>query len=91
MYMALPSIAMSKLRVAERVAHGEHNIPTVDIERIFARSLYNLFNLFSAQVSVCKCFMNSNQIPVLIFEQQDELHNVENKTFYEQLLKEIQA
>jgi predicted ABC-type ATPase len=90
-YMALPSVAMSKLRVAERVAHGGHNIPTVDIERRFARSLYNLFHLFSAQVNVCKCFMNSNQIPVLIFEQQGDQRIVENKTFYDQLLKEIQA
>ena len=32
-YLALPSIEMSKLRVKERAQHGGHNIPTVDIER----------------------------------------------------------
>ena len=37
-YLALPSMEMSKLRVAERVAHGGHNIPAADIERRFARS-----------------------------------------------------
>ena len=32
-YLALPSVEMSELRVAERVSHGGHNIPTPDIER----------------------------------------------------------
>ena len=41
-YLALSSVEMSKLRVAERVAHGGHSIPAKDIERRFARSLQNL-------------------------------------------------
>lgn len=41
-YLALPSVEMSKLRVAERVAHGGHNIPVTDIERRFPRSLSHL-------------------------------------------------
>jgi predicted ABC-type ATPase len=46
-YLALPSAEMSKLRVAERVAHGGHNIPLADIERRFPRSLNHLLNDFS--------------------------------------------
>ena len=42
-YLALPNIEMSELRVAERVAHGGHNIPLSDIRRRFSRSLHNLF------------------------------------------------
>lgn len=87
-YLALPSMEMSKLRVAERVAHGGHNIPAADIERRFARSLDNLLNTFSAQVDACRCFMNSNATPELVFEQQGDVRNVAHAPHYQHLLKE---
>lgn len=87
-YLALPSMEMSKLRVAERVAHGGHNIPTADIERRFARSLGNLLNTFSTQVDACSCFMNSDATPELVFEQQGEVRNVVHTQYYQYLLKE---
>ena len=40
-YLALPNLEMSKLRVAERVRHGGHDIPVTDLERRFGRSLAN--------------------------------------------------
>lgn len=43
-YLALPSPEMSALRVAERVAHGGHNIPQPDIQRRFPRSLRHLLH-----------------------------------------------
>lgn len=55
-YLALPSVEMSKLRVAERVAHGGHNIPTAAIERRFPRSLRHLLNDFSYQVEHAHLF-----------------------------------
>lgn len=87
-YLALPSMEMSKLRVAERVAHGGHSIPVADIERRFARSLGNLLNSFSTQVDACRCFMNSDASPELVFEQQGELRNVLHMPYYQHLLKE---
>ncbi len=90
-YLALPSMQMSKLRVAERVAHGGHNIPTADIERRFARSLDNLFHAFAAQVDACRCFMNSDATPELVFEQQGEVRNVTQQQHYQHLLKEADA
>lgn len=87
-YLALPSMEMSKLRVAERVLHGGHNIPTVDIERRFARSLQNLLAVFSPEVHVCRCFMNSAAVPELVFEQQGELRNVVHPIYYQILLQE---
>lgn len=36
-YLALPNVEMAKLRVAERVSHGGHDIPVPDIERRFLR------------------------------------------------------
>lgn len=89
-YLALPSMEMSKLRVAERVAHGGHNIPVADIERRFARSLGNLLYSFSTQVDACRCFMNSDASPELVFEQQGEVRNVLHMQYYQHLLKEAE-
>lgn len=88
-YLALPSMEMSKLRVAERVLHGGHNIPTADIERRFGRSLANLFNVFAHQVDACRCFMNSDATPELVFEQQGEVRNVVHAQHYQHLLNEV--
>lgn len=89
-YLALPSMEMSKLRVAERVAHGGHSIPVADIERRFARSLGNLLYSFSTQVDACRCFMNSDASPELVFEQQGEVRNVLHMPYYQHLLKEAE-
>jgi predicted ABC-type ATPase len=88
-YLALPSMEMSRLRVAERVAHGGHNIPTADIKRRFARSLANLLELFSFAVDDCRCFMNSGELPELIFEQQGESRSIVDAAYYQHLLNEI--
>jgi len=90
-YLALQGVEMSKLRVAERVAHGGHNIPLRDIERRFSRSLSNLFNLFSAAVDHCICFMNDGNTPVLLFEQDREIRKIIHERSYQQLLKETNA
>jgi predicted ABC-type ATPase len=87
-YLALPSMEMSKLRVAERVQHGGHNIPTADIERRFARSLVNLLDVFSHPVNTCRCFMNSDATPELVFEQQGDVRNIVHAQHYQHLLKE---
>ncbi|MBE9062392.1 zeta toxin family protein [cf. Phormidesmis sp. LEGE 11477] len=52
LYLALPSVETSKLRVAERVAHGGHSIPMRDIERRFPRSLRNLLRVETVTSSV---------------------------------------
>lgn len=87
-YLALPSVEMSKLRVAERVAHGGHNIPQQDIKRRFPRSLYNLLNIFSQAVDRCVCFMNDGDDPVLVFEQNGEYRDILADFYYNQMLQE---
>jgi predicted ABC-type ATPase len=87
-YLALPSLEMSRLRVAERVAHGGHNIPAADIERRFSRSLANLLNVFSAEVDACRCYLNAETVPVLVFEQQGEWRNVVHAAHYQALQQE---
>jgi predicted ABC-type ATPase len=84
-YLALPSVEMSKLRVVERVAHGGHNIPPTDIERRFPRSLYNLFNEFSYAVDRTQCFMNDSNLPEFIFEQQGETREIFNLELFDRL------
>lgn len=78
-YLALPNIEVSSFRVAERVAHGGHNIPSNDIIRRFPRSLANLLDLFSYQVDQCQCYMNANEEPILLFEQHGK-----NRIIYQQ-------
>lgn len=90
-YLALPSREMSRLRVAERVAHGGHNIPAADIERRFARSLANLLTTFSPVVDACRCFMNSGAIPELVFEQHGERRQIANVMHYQHLLRESEG
>ncbi|MGB6014345.1 MAG: zeta toxin family protein, partial [Nodosilinea sp.] len=89
-YLALPSVEMSRLRVAERVAHGGHNIPLEDIERRFPRSLQNLLNEFSYAVDRTQCFMNEDDSPQLIFEQQGETREILNPELFEQLSQEAE-
>jgi predicted ABC-type ATPase len=89
-YLALPSVEMSKLRVAERVAHGGHNIPEADIERRFPRSLRHLLNDFSHGVDGCTCFMNDGECPVLVFEQYGGDREIVHDDYYQLLLEEAQ-
>ncbi len=81
---------MSKLRVAERVTHGGHNIPTRDIERRFPRSLRNLLNDFSQRVNRCICFMNDGETPVLVFEQKGTNRDILHNDYYQLLQKGAQ-
>jgi len=88
LYLALPNVEMSRLRVAERVAHGGHNIPLQDIERRFPRSLRNLLNEFSVVVDRTQCFMNDGNSPQPVFEQQGETRAILNPDLFEQLTQE---
>jgi len=85
-YLALPSIEMSKARVAERVKHGGHNISIKAIERRFSRSLHNLLNDFSHVVNNCSCFINTGNEPALIFEQQGKQRTISNEIAFQSLL-----
>ncbi len=87
-YLALPSTKMSLARVAERVAHGGHNIPAKDICRRFPRSLNNLLQDYGSQVDHTRCFMNIGDPPKLIFEQQGKDHTIIHNAYYQLLLEE---
>ena len=71
-YLALPSVEVAKLRVAERVRHGGHDIPVPDIERRFVRSLARLFDDYFMLVDRAVCFFNVGPTPRLVFTQEGE-------------------
>ncbi len=90
-YLALPSAEMSRLRVAERVAHGGHDIPAADMARRFPRSLHNLIHLFAPMVSQTSCFMNNGAAPELVFHQQSGAQrSVQHPAFFDLLVQESQ-
>jgi predicted ABC-type ATPase len=87
-YLALPNVEMSKQRVAERVAHGGHNIPTADLERRFSRSLGNLLTEFSFMVDSARCFMNLSNRPELVFIQRKDNRTIINQRLFNSLFQE---
>jgi predicted ABC-type ATPase len=87
-YLALPDIEMSRLRVAERVNHGGHDVPDRALVRRFPRSLQNLFEDYAKTTDRTRCFMNSGENPELVFEQKGRNRVVFDQALYEQLILE---
>lgn len=90
-YLALPNVEMSRMRVAERVAHGGHSIPATDIERRFPRSLHHLFNEFADVADGCECFLNLDSSPLPVFEKWGKHRVIIDRNWYEHLVKESLA
>lgn len=90
LYLALPNVELSRLRVAERVAHGGHAVAAADIERRFPRSLRNLLDVYAGAVDHARCFLNSGPTPEIVFVQDGENRTIVNQTLYDQLVREAQ-
>jgi predicted ABC-type ATPase len=90
-YLALPDVALSRHRVAERVAHGGHDIPGEAIERRFARSLRNLFTAFVPVVYHAQCHMNDRpRANSLVFTSRNGVIEVAVRMWYHHLQQESQ-
>lgn len=87
-YLALPGMEMSRQRVAERVAHGGHDIPQTAIERRFARSLYNLFVTYAPSVSRPRCYSNGGDVPSPVFVQHGGELVIQDTAIYRHLREE---
>lgn len=87
-YLALPSLELSKERVAERVSHGGHDIEEADIIRRFPRSLANLFGPYGTAVDKVRCFMNDGNSPEPIFERSGNTQSVFNQELFTTLQKQ---
>ncbi|OAB57302.1 hypothetical protein AY600_17845 [Phormidium willei BDU 130791] len=88
-YLWLPSIEMSIARVAERVAHGGHDIPRESIARRYPRSIANLLKHYAPLCSLTVCLDNSGETPTVIFYQDAVGRQVEDQTRYDAMLKEV--
>lgn len=87
LYLALPTVELSQLRVAERVAHGGHSIAPADIVRRFPRSLRNLRDLYAGAVDEATCFLNSGPTPEIVFIQHGEKRTILQQMVYDQLIE----
>lgn len=87
-YLALPNIEMSRLRVAERVAHGGHDTPEAAIERRFARSLRNFFLDYAPLVDRARCFLNSGETSLPVLVQHGDNCEILDETTYAYLQRE---
>ncbi|UDF04187.1 hypothetical protein [Asticcacaulis sp. AND118] len=68
--------------MAERVAHGGHHIPDIDIERRFPRSLRNLMLVYRLAVSECRAYLNTGDVPQRLFEQSGDMIIVFDEDVY---------
>ncbi|WP_019589395.1 MULTISPECIES: AAA family ATPase [unclassified Thioalkalivibrio] len=75
-YLALPDPEAARQRVAERVAHGGHDIPEADIQRRFYRGLRNLFDVYIGETDRTRCFSNEGELPDLVFVQEEGRRDV---------------
>lgn len=88
LYLALPSAELSRQRVAERVAHGGHDVAPADIARRFPRSLRNLLESYAGAVDEVRCLMNSGPSPEMIFVQHGTVRTILNQRVYDHLVRE---
>lgn len=88
-YLALPDVELSILRVAERVAHGGHFVAEDIIRRRYPRSLRNLFECYTQTVSSTRCLMNSSDIPEPVFVQGLERREIQNQAAYNLLMSKV--
>lgn len=88
LYLALPNVEISRLRVAERVAHGGHSIPPDDISRRFPRSLRNFLDVYAGAADRAHCFLNSGPVPDIVFVQQGEHRTILDQSLYDLLIAE---
>ena len=90
-YLALPDVTLSRLRVAERVAHGGHSIGEADIVRRFPRSLQNLLGVYGSVVDHTRCFLNSGAAPEIVFTQDGNRRTILNQVVFDQLVREAHS
>ena len=85
-YLVLPSPEVSVGRVAERVAHGGHNIPIEDIYRRFPKSLNRFYNDFLPLVDYAECILNEEE-PLSVFKSFKGRIFEKDEVLFSQFLK----
>ncbi len=84
-YLWLPNVEMSMERVAERVAHGGHDIPRASIIRRYPRSIDNLLAHYAPLCSSVVCIDNSTTVAQVIFVQNADGRTILDPPLFEAL------
>lgn len=71
-YVFLESVDLCKKRVKIRVKKGGHNIPAIDIERRFIRSVNNFWNHYRFDADSWQLLYNGNVRPVEVAFDEEE-------------------
>ncbi|MEA2417544.1 MAG: hypothetical protein QOI58_4201 [Thermoanaerobaculia bacterium] len=67
-FLSLPTADDAIARVARRVQHGGHNVPTDVIRRRFASGLRNFLDIYRHRVDYWQLFDSSGPVPLLLDE-----------------------
>lgn len=86
-FLWIPDADFSRDRVRQRVQDGGHDIPEDAIYRRYPRIMYNLIHDYMPLCSKISCYDNSNPEPILVFEQDENGHDILNKDIYQRMLR----
>ena len=81
---------IDRLRVAERVAHGGHNVPLSVLRRRFPRSIRLLLGSYAPAVDHALCNMNAGTQPVPVFSQTGPSRIIIDPVLYTRLQESCQ-
>ena len=90
-YLWLPAAELAVARIRDRVADGGHDVPASDVRRRYGRTLSNFFNLYRDQADTVLFFDNTDDAPVLIFQDANGKTVVHKQRLYDKLLREWSA
>jgi predicted ABC-type ATPase len=87
-YIFLDNVALCKNRVSLRVQKGGHNIPTVEIERRYQRSLTNFQKIYVPLADTWQLFYNGFERPLEVAVGEHRQTMILDDEFY-RIFKEI--
>jgi len=87
-FLWLPEVKFSLKRVAERVKHGGHNIPSDVIQRRFKMGISNLFRLYDPALDFWSLINNSVDPPQTIALKKKGEIIIYDKELFDEIKKE---
>jgi len=87
-FLWIPNVQTSLMRIAERVKRGGHHIPQEVAERRFVRGIRNLFNLYKPFLDSWNLMDNSGSQPKTIAYEEARQRVVVNPKLFETILNE---
>jgi predicted ABC-type ATPase len=88
-YLFVRDVSVSINRVAERVAHGGHDIPLEHIRRRYGKSLKNLMGRFITEVDYVECILNDQEVPITIFKAYNGKVYDHDSTLYPSFIEKV--